>query len=360
MFKKMKIAIVAPTEDPVLLPSQFNGYGGTERFVARLAEGLIEKGHEVHLFAPGNSITNAVLHPTLPISLRKQLSDGELQKHGNEMKLDAMRAAVEGIQKLQPDIIHNNYAWRFIESANQLAIPLISTIHSDISAPKDRETFLKFKELPYVSISNDQRNRLTDINWVKTIYHGEDVDDYVMGEEKDKTHLTFIGRTSPIKGLGEAIQEVLKTNEVLKIAAKVGPDQESIHYFKTRVEPYIDNKQIIFLGEVGDEEKKELLRTSKALLMLNDVALWQEPFGLTATEAMSAGVPVIATKSGALTELIADGEAGFLLDSPTEAHQYIQRISELDPSVSRKRVESLFSFKKMIDEYESLLYAHLP
>lgn len=355
-MKKLTIAIIAPTEDPVLLPSQFKGYGGTERFVSRLAEGLLQKGHKVHVFAPGNSQTSAELHPTLPVSLRSHYSDDELQRYGNRLKLEAMQKAAVEIEELQPDIIHNNYAWRFIESSKDTNIPLVSTVHSDISVAQDRETFLKFKNLPYISISNDQRKRLPELHWIKTVYHGENIDEYTMGQPAERSHFTFIGRTSPHKGLADAIREIQKTNEVLKIAAKVGPDEESIAYFEEWVEPFIDNTQIIFLGEIGDIEKKRLLTTSKGLLMLNDVARWQEPFGLTATEAMSAGVPVIATKSGALTELIEHGVTGFLLDSTKEAHTYIQRIAELDPQASRDRIKTHFSLEQMIDEYEKVFY----
>lgn len=350
-MNKLSIGLIAPTEDPLKLPNEFNGYGGTERVLAYLVEGLVSAGIEVHLFAPGDTNTNAILHPTLPVSLRKAYSPEELQVRGNDLKMNAIRNALLEIEKYNIDLIDNHYSWRVLSNLNLINIPLVTMVHSDISSPDEKKVFGEHKHEKYISISNSQRNRMPNLNWIKTIYHGEDISKFEVGDIEKRTHLTFIGRTSIEKGLGDLIQEVKKTNYQLKIAAKIGPDKQSFEYHETMVKPFIDNKQIIWLGEIGDNEKKELLKTSQALIISNNTEMWQEPSGLVAIEAMSAGVPVIATKSGALTETIIDGKTGFLIDDISQLGNVIENINSINPQDCRSRIENHFSIDKMVQEY---------
>lgn len=338
----MRIVQIAPFEEPVP-PKK---YGGTELVVYNIVEEMTRLGHEVYLIAAGDSQTSGHLIPIVEKSLRETYSVEEIDTWRNFLKFFKMGEILKKIREINPDIVHNHLNWRLLVFSDFIDCPMYTTIHGPITSIHERYTYAQFPNANYISISNNQRKAMPNINWVKTIYNGIDMKRFEVNEHKDRDYFAFLGRTSQEKGLREICKMIKKTKYKLKIAAKV--DAADKKYFEQEIKPLIDDKQIEFIGEIGPEEKNDFLRNAKALLLwLN----WEEPFGLVVTEAMACGTPVIVNKRGSMPELVKDGETGFLVDSLAEMQKCLDQVNGIDPVACREHVANNFSSVIMAKEY---------
>jgi len=340
----MKIALVAPFEEPVP-PKK---YGGTELVVSNVAEELVSRGHDVYLLASGDSITKAHLVPIVPQALRLNADMADFAKWRDYRKFEGIAKVIGHIRDINPDIVHNHLNWRLVMFSDLVAQPIMSTLHGPLSSIYEREAYTTYPRGNYVSISDNQRKALPDINWVKTVYNGIDTSKFDFSAGPGE-YFVFLGRTTPEKGLAEICRMIKNTDHKLKIAAKVDlVDQE---YFNSEIKPHIDGEQIEFLGEVDHDGKNKLLGKAKGLLLwLN----WEEPFGLVVTEAMACGTPVIVNPRGSMQELIVDGKTGYLVGSIEEMQQKLDQVSEIDRAACRKHVEDHFTVQHMVDGYLEL------
>ncbi len=333
----LRIAVISPLYESV--PPRL--YGGTERVVSYLTEGLIKAGQEVTLFASGDSVTSARFVPAGAKSLR--LDPGckdplachfmlmeEVLKHDKEF-----------------DIIHSNVDYLSLAFARRSKTPFITTLHGRLDMPEIAAIFMEYREFPLISISNSQRGPIPWANWLQTIYHGlpAHLYDYNGGPEE---YLVFIGRMSPEKKIDSLIHIAMKAEIPLKIAAKV--DRVDVEYFKAIVRPLLENTSLVeFLGEVSDEEKNMLLGRAMACLHPVD---WPEPFGLTLIEAMACGTPVVARRRGAIPEVVDQGVTGFIFEKDEEAvFQIKNHLSSFARQACRRQFEKRFSSDRMAADY---------
>jgi glycosyltransferase involved in cell wall biosynthesis len=331
----MRIAQIAPLAESI--PPKL--YGGTERVVAWLVDELMKLGHEVTLFASGDSQTRANLHSVWPRALRlgRPRSD----------PMAAQTALLEAMSRhaTEFDVIHAHIDWLHLPLLSRLGVPFVTTPHGRLDLPGLPDVVRCFPDAPFVSISNDQRKPLGDANWVGTVYHGLPADMFQPSFEPG-SYLAFLGRLTAEKGPEAAIRIARAAGMPLHIAAKVPRGERS--YFKETLEPQIDGDQVQLTGEVNDRTKEKFLTDAAALLFPID---WPEPFGLVMIEAMACGTPVIAYRSGSVPEVIDEGVTGFVVDDEAEAVQAIGRIGELDRRQVRAHFERRFTAKRMAKEY---------
>lgn len=335
--KKMKIAQVAPLYESV--PPKL--YGGTERVVFNLTEELVEQGHEVTLFASGDSITNATLIPCCEKALRL-----------NNDCCDSLAPHIVQIQKVlqmadEFDVIHFHTDYLHYPSTENLKTPQVTTLHGRLDIPELQLIYDTFDQ-PVVSISNNQRKPLPQANFIGTVYHGLLKNSFSQGSG-DKNYLAFLGRVSPEKGLDKAIEWAIASNRILKIAAKV--DKVDAAYYETIIKPLLNHPLIEFIGEINEEQKQEFLGNASALLFPIN---WNEPFGIVLIEAMACGTPVIAHGLGSVPEIIENDKNGFIVLSTQEAVDAVNRLNQIDRSTIRKIFEEKFSAKRMADDYLQL------
>lgn len=341
----MKIVQVAPLEEPV--PPKT--YGGTELVVYNVIEEMVKLGHEVHLLGTGDSHTSAHLVPIVEESIRNAKTPHNTEQWRNFMKIFHIPTILKVIKELKPDIVHNHCSWRILQFADFIECPMFTTVHGSIASPHERYTFEKYKTQNFVSISDNQRLAMPEINWLGTVYNGIDVDAFTLNKKDDRAYFAFLGRTSPEKGLKEICLMIKKTNHVLKIAAKI--DAVDREYFEKEIQPLIDGKQIQFIGEVNHTQKVEFLKNAKALLLwLN----WEEPFGLVVVEAMACGTPVIVNKRGSMPEIVVDTKTGFLINTIDDMLAAIEKIQTIKPQACYDHVAKHFSAKKMAQSYVDL------
>jgi len=331
----MRIAQIAPLAESV--PPKL--YGGTERVVSWLVDELEELGHDVTLFASGDSVTRAKLHSVWPRALRlgRPRSDPIAAQ---TVLLEAMsqRAA-------EFDVIHAHIDWLHLPLLSRLGVPFVTTLHGRLDLPGLPEVVRRFPDAPFVSISNNQRVPLGDANWLGTVYHGLPANLFRPSFEGG-SYLAFLDRLTAEKGPEAAIRIARAAGMPLRISAKVPRGERG--YFKERLEPQIDGEQIRLTGEVNDQAKEKFLAGASALLFPID---WPEPFGLVMIEAMACGTPVIAFRSGSVSEVVDDGVTGFVVDGEAEAVQAIRRLDELDRRRVRARFEQRFTARRMAEEY---------
>ncbi len=331
----MRIAQLAPLAESV--PPKL--YGGTERIVAWLCDELTDLGHDVTLFASGDSSTRAQLVPVWPRALRlgRPRSDPAAA-------LAASLAAIAE-QAAEFDVVHLHIDWVPLPLLTRLGVPFVTTCHGRLDLPGLPDVIRRFPKAPFVSISDNQRRPLANANWVGTIYHGLPRDLFRPRYEAG-SYLAFLGRLTSEKGPEAAIRIARATGMPLRIAAKVPRSERG--YFKDTLEPQIDGKQIQLTGEVNDEVKKEFLAGAAALLFPID---WPEPFGLVMIEAMACGTPVIAYRSGSVPEVIDDGVSGFVVDGEAEAIGAIRRLADIDRRQVRRIFEQRFTARRMAEDY---------
>lgn len=339
----MRIAQIAPLHESVP-PLR---YGGTERVVHYLTEELVRRGHEVTLFASGDSKTSAELCACVPVSMRLSGNGGD-QSVQEVIQLDQVIDQVDRF-----DVLHFHTGHIPFALLNRLEMPHLSTVHGPLNSPEQAELLSHFDRVPLVSISDNQRQPVTQANWLGTIYHGLPTDLYHF-EAKPADYLAFVGRISPEKRLDRAIEIAMAVGLPLKVAAKIDPIDRD--YFHQHIEPMLlGNPLVEFIGEVDDQGKQELLGHALALLFPID---WPEPFGLVMIEANACGTPVIAWRQGSTPEVIHDGVNGFLVESIAEATAAVGRIERMDRSRVRSNFEVRFSVTRQAEEYEQL-YRHL-
>ena len=333
----MKIAQVAPLIESV--PPRL--YGGTERIVSYLTEELVRLGHDVTLFASGDSITSAELAPCCPRALRLDAAVHDTLPHFMLM-IDKVRERAE-----QFDVLHFHVDLFHFPLFRSLAARTLTTLHGRQDLGDLKPFYSRFAEMPLVSISDDQRKPLPRANFVATIHHGLPADLHQPSFGQGK-YLAFLGRVSPEKRPDRAIRIARATGIPLKIAAKVDKVDEA--YFRSDILPLIDGSGVEFIGEINEREKTKFLGEAAALLFPVDSP---EPFGLVMIEAMACGTPVLAFRCGSVPEVIEDGITGRIVDSEEEGIAALPEISVFDRRVVRRRFEERFTATRMAKDYVS-------
>lgn len=347
MRKKLCLAQIAPSEERVPPPK----YGGTELVVSNLTEELIRRGHQVTLLASGDSITKAKLFPVFKKAVRTDTNIGANLLRRDAAKLIEVARVVNFLQQHKFDIIHNHIDWRFLPFVSLLnSAPVITTLHGPLDDGYQRFVYGAVPNKNYVSISNNQRQQMPQLDFIGTVYHGIQINKFAFNSKKGD-YVAFLGRISPEKGPLQAIRAAKKAKIPLIIAAKV--DLVDKEYFRKKIKPLIDGKLIKFIGEVNHRGKVKLLRNAAALLSLIQ---WEEPFGLVMIEALACGTPVIANNRGSVPELIQNGKTGFIVKNVSEAVKAIHNIDQINRYDCRKSAEEKFSVEKMAEEYEKIYY----
>ncbi|NJR52582.1 MAG: glycosyltransferase family 4 protein [Leptolyngbyaceae cyanobacterium CSU_1_3] len=338
----MKIAQVAPLWERVPPPA----YGGIELVVSLLTDELVRRGHEVTLFASGDSISLAKLESVHPQAIRldptvKEYSVYEMLQLGQVYD-----------RAHEFDIIHSHMDCAALFYASFVKTPTVHTLHGAFT-PDREKLFRRAKKQPYVTISNAQRKPDLGLNYAATVYNAIAVDRHKFHPEPDTPpYLAFLGRLSPEKGPHHAIAIAKQVGLPLKIAGKI--DAVDAKYFEQEIKPHLDGKQIQFLGEANHNQKNALMGGAIATLF---PITWQEPFGLVMIESMAAGTPVIAMNMGSTPEVIAQGQSGFLCNTVEECVNAVRKVETLERSFCRQYVADCFSVGRMTDGYEAVYEA---
>jgi glycosyltransferase involved in cell wall biosynthesis len=336
----MRIAQIAPLHERV--PPKL--YGGTERIVSYLTEELVRQGHDVTLFASGDSKTSAKLVRCCDMALRLNPSVRDTLPY-HVIMLEEVRQRLD-----QFDILHFHVDFLHAPLVRDFAGRTLTTQHGRLDLPDLAPFYAYFRELPLVSISNDQRKYLPGANWVGTVHHGVPSELLPFAPKPAGGYLAFLGRIAPEKRPDRAIEIAARAGMPLKIAAKV--DRVDQAYWDEKIRPMVEaHPNVEFIGEIGEHEKAAFLGDAIALLFPID---WPEPFGLVMIEAMACGTPVIAFRRGSVPEVVADGISGFIVDSVEEAVAAAARIGELDRARVRAQFERRFTVERMAQGYVSL------
>src|SRR3954471_1465316 len=337
----MRIAQLAPLVESV--PPKL--YGGSERVVAWLVDELVGLGHDVTLFASGDSRTEGKLHSVWPRALR-------LGRKGADPSA-ACSLSLEAIAKRAADfdVIHSHVDWLPLPLLSRLGVPFLTTAHGRLDLPGLPDVVREFSGAGFVAISDNQRRQLPEATWIARIHHGLPCGLFSPSYDKG-SYLAFLGRLTAEKGPEDAIRIAEAVGMPLRIAAKI-PRAETA-YFKRQLQPHIDGEKVTLVGEVDDAKKQLFLAGAAALLF---PIHWPEPFGLVMIEAMACGTPVIAYRSGSVPEVIEDGVTGFICETVAEMVEAVPRIGELDRTACRRRVERLYSAAAMADGYERVYAA---
>jgi glycosyltransferase involved in cell wall biosynthesis len=331
----MKIAQVAPVFERVP-PKR---YGGTERVISYLTEELVRQGHDVTLFATGDSVTKAKLVSPIEQSKRFDTTRQEWLVYQSVMMDQLVEVALEF------DLIHFHTDYFHFPILRKLQVPHLTTLHGRLDLPELVPLYRHFDHVPVVSISESQRLPLSWVNWLSTVHHGLPENQYHFSAAPED-YFVFVGRASPEKGLDQAIEIALRCGVPLRIAAKVDKQDEA--YFEKVVSPLLGHPLIDFIGEVGEPEKQVLIANAKAFLFLID---WPEPFGMVMIEAFACGTPVIAYRHGSVPEIMEDGVTGFIVDDLEQAIQAAGRIGSIDRRLCRKKFEDRFTAERMAQDY---------
>lgn len=333
----MKIAQLSPLWESV--PPQL--YGGTERIVSYLTEELVRQGHEVTLFASGDSKSAAELKACCPRALRLH----ETSMINRDAPLLLMQEQALGAASGQYDIIHSHLDFLSFPMSRRARAPVVTTLHGRLDLPELQPMFNEYTDLPVVSISNAQRKPLPQANWAGTVYHGIPKNLYSM-HERPGSYLAFLGRIAPEKCPDHAIEVAKLVGMPLRIAAKVDPADDA--YFKQRIERLLDHPLIEYVGEINDAEKNDFLGEAAAVLCPYD---WPEPFGLVLIEAMACGTPVLAYRQGSIPEIIEHGVTGYICDNIGEMAQAVAGLSRIDRTRCREIFEKRFTVERMVKDY---------
>jgi glycosyltransferase involved in cell wall biosynthesis len=332
----MRIAQIAPLFERV--PPRF--YGGTERVVSYLTEELVRQGHDVTLFASGDSKTSAKLVRCCDIALRLSPIILDPVPH-HVIMLEEVRRRAEKF-----DILHFHIDFLHGPLVGDLA-PTVTTLHGRLDLPHIAPFYSVFSELPLIAVSADQRKYLPSADWVGTVHHGLPPDLLTLRRKGPGGYLAFLGRISPEKRPDYAIEIAAKAGMPLKIAAKV--DRADQAYWKEKIRPLVKaHTNVEFVGEIAEHEKESFLGQASALLFPVD---WPEPFGLVMIEAMACGTPVIALNRGSVSEVIKDGVSGFVVDTVDQAIAAVERVGSVDRAKVRAEFERRFTAERMACEY---------
>ncbi len=346
----MKIAQVAPLYESV--PPRL--YGGTERVVSYLTEELVRLGHEVTLFASGDSVTSAELVPVCREALRLDPACRDTMAH-HVCLLDLVFRQLHRF-----DLVHFHIDYLHFPLSRRHSFAHVTTLHGRLDLPDLVPLYREFPDMPLVSISDAQRRPLPWVNWQATVHHGLPLDAFTFRPQGSQD-LVFLGRISPEKGVDRAIEIARRTGRRLKIAAKV--DRADRDYFEEQIEPLLGaaGPGVEFIGEVGGAAKDRFLGDAYALLFPID---WPEPFGLVMIEALACGTPVIAFRKGSVPEVMEDGVTGFVVENVDEAVAAVERVPGLSRAACRRVFEERFSAGRMARDYvavyQRLIQARAP
>jgi len=335
----LKIAQVAPLYESV--PPKY--YGGTERIVSYLTEDLVRRGHDVTLFASGDSETSAKLRAPCAHSLRLDRTCKDQLAHHIVMVEQVAQEAADY------DIIHYHIDYLHYPTSRRLKQRHLTTLHGRLDIPDLLPLYREYREMPVISISDSQRKPLSFVNWLGTVYHGLP-DDLLPFQERPGSYLAFLGRISPEKGAAEAIQIARAAGMPLKIAAKIGegPDKD---YFESVIRPQLKEPGVEFIGEIGEKDKGAFLGGARAMLFPIN---WPEPFGLVMIESLACGTPVLAFPRGSVPEILEDGVTALFGRTVDDLVRAVGRIDTLDRRVCRETFERRFSDTRMGADYEQL------
>jgi glycosyltransferase involved in cell wall biosynthesis len=335
----LRVAQLAPLYEQV--PPRL--YGGTERMVSYITEELVRRGHDVTLFASGDSRTKARLVPCCNLALRLS---GKPQLAA-PLQL-AMLAEAYNKERERFDIFHSHIDYWTFPFSNGMGAPTVSTMHGRMDIEDLHPIYQRFPEEALVSISDSQRLPCPNLNWVETVYHGLPRDLLKFNAEPGH-YLAFIGRISPEKRPDLAIEVARRSGVPLKIAAKI--DVVDRQYFESVVRPLIKGPHVEYIGEINDAEKSKFLGGAHALLFPIE---WPEPFGLAMVEALACGTPVIARPYGSVPEVVRPGVSGFVAGEIDEMVAAVHRIDSLSRERCRRYFEDRFTVEKMVDKYEQV------
>ena len=338
----MRIAQISPLFEAV--PPKL--YGGTERVVYSLTEELVAMGHDVTLFASGDSITSAKLAPMREQALRLDPTVKDwVATYYRMVELIYRR-------KDEFDVLHFHIDYFPLQLFSRQNVPYLTTIHGRLDVPEFVETYGTFRDCPFVSISDSQRRPIPHLNWVRTVYHG--MPPHILTPQPVKQeYAAFLGRISPEKGADRAIEIAGKAGLKLKIAAKV--DNADKEYYDTRIKPLIQNNpHVEFIGEINDAQKPAFLSGAHCLIFPID---WPEPFGLVMIESMACGTPVIAFNCGSVPEVMDDGVTGFIVNNIDEAVKAVGKVHTLDRAKVRATFDRRFTARRMAEDYVDVYQA---
>lgn len=342
----MKIALLAP---PYLSVPPKN-YGGTEKIVSLLADGLVERGHDVTLFATGDSVTRAKLISIYP----EGIGNSGLTKGDAYLPLLHYTECFK--RQKEFDIIHNHAQYLAMYLAEFSQIPVVHTLHGSFyegEVPEGKRKVLKaFRHHNFVSISNNQRGGMPDLNFVATVYNGIDTNSFEYVEKPRGDYLLWVGRIVAKKGALEAIETAKRLKIPLVIAAAIDPQDKP--YYEEFIKPHIDGKMISYIGEISHDSSSELYGNAMCTLF---PITWHEPFGLVMVESMLSGTPVVAYNIGSTSEIIKHGKTGFLveIESGVDGLEHaVRKIKEINRGDCRLHVVNNFSKEKMVEGYEAV------
>jgi glycosyltransferase involved in cell wall biosynthesis len=332
----MRIAQIAPLMESV--PPRF--YGGSERVVSYLTEELVRQGHDVTLFASGDSITKARLAPCVPQALRLAGVRDSLPYHLTMLDRVLRRADTFDVLHFHTDMLQ-------YPLIRNIAERTVTTLHGRLDLPDIHPLYNAFSDVPLVSISRSQRQPMPSVNWVGTVHHGLPHHLLQPAARRSGGYLAFLGRISPEKRPDRAIEIAARTGRELRIAAKI--DKVDNDYWCKEIEPLVrHHSNVHYVGEIGEADKADFLGSAAALLFPID---WAEPFGLVMIEAMACGTPVIAWDCGSVPEVIDAGVTGFVVDSIEEAVAAVGQIASLDRQRIRSVFERRFTASRMARDY---------
>jgi glycosyltransferase involved in cell wall biosynthesis len=334
-------------------------YGGTERVIAALCDGLVAAGHDVTLFGAGSSSTNARLVPVVAGPLRPRMSRQEMVDVAPHLHLRMLADIYARAEEF--DVIHSHIDLLTLPFVASTRVPTVITMHGRLDTDAMQQVLPRYPAVPLISISDAQRLPLarTRLDWVATVPNGLPLGPYLAHPRTGKgDYFAFVGRISPEKRPDLAIDIARRTGHRLRIAAKVDPFD--LEYFESHIEPLIDGDEIVFAGEMGERDKPAFYTGARALLFPSD---WPEPFGLVMIEALAAGTPVIALRRGSVPEVLVDGVTGFICGDVDEMVAAVDRLDEIDPDACR--TASLeFTAEKMcrryVEAYEQLQQRRRP
>jgi glycosyltransferase involved in cell wall biosynthesis len=358
----MRIAMLAPISWP--LPPA--GYGPWELVAHNLTEALVKQGHDVTLFAAGGTKTSATLVETTPYALstwpadererprRFDLETGLLEGPPDARVLEEHHIAtcMERAAAGEFDAVHSHLHAHALGYSRLIPCPIVSTLHGSAWVRATHPMLLAYKDQPFVSLSNAERSLLPELNYVATVHNGIHMEHFPFEAEKDD-YLLFAGRLSPEKGPAEAIEVAKRTGRRLLLAGLIEPQYQD--YFDTKVKPHLDGKQFDYLGLLSQAELAPYYRKAAGVLFLIN---WCEPFGLVAVESQASGTPLIATRFGALPEIIIEGQTGFVVDSIDQAVTAVDKLANIEPAACRQNAEARFTDAVMAKGYAEV-YASL-
>ena len=337
----MRIAQIAPLFEAV--PPKL--YGGTERVVSNLTEALVAMGHDVTLFASGDSQTSARLDAPWPQALRldPDIRDWPATYH---ILIEHVRRRAADF-----DVLHFHIDYWPNAVFTRQDTPFVTTMHGRLDLPEFAAVYRMFPSVPMVSISNNQRKPLPDLNWAATVYHGlpDTLLTPVATAPEPEPYLAFLGRISPEKGIERAVRIANACKMKLKVAAKV--DNADRKYYDSDVAPLLSQGNIEFIGEINDAQKPAFLSAATALLVPIN---WEEPFGLVMIEAMACGCPVIAFRRGSVPEVMQDGVSGYVVDTVEQAIEAVARLPQIGRAGVRAYFDRRFTARRMAEDYVSV------